>query len=256
MVDEKFVETPLPDDTKYCHGFLDQGSNKLYPTLYYLDDMIEHTRGMHVWVLKGYGPTGYWEKREYITLPDMVSFSLQMVLWKNRKIVFSNYADLDIITWYDLLTREMRSLHVPGDMSILGYTGSLMSIANFVRRPPQPPAAIAFRERRRQADNAPGGSLQPHQPQEEDEEVTSAETVLIPEENAANDEDEDDRLSTDSVFELPNGLSYLDPEADDVNYRNDKRFSLHRRLEWLRLAELTYCLHEVNQPIPPNVCTF
>ncbi|XP_056695003.1 F-box/kelch-repeat protein At3g06240 [Spinacia oleracea] len=73
MVDEVFVETPLPDKTGSSAEFLNQYSNDMYPTLYYMDDTIEFTRGMHIWVLKEYGPTGFWNKQQYITLPEVVS---------------------------------------------------------------------------------------------------------------------------------------------------------------------------------------
>uniref|UniRef100_A0A803KPU2 F-box domain-containing protein n=1 Tax=Chenopodium quinoa TaxID=63459 RepID=A0A803KPU2_CHEQI len=178
MADEVFVETPLPGETsEFRRGFLQQSSNNKYPTLYNLDGE-RCIRGISIWVLKEYGPTGYWTKQHYISLPDGVSLGHDVVLWKNEGILYINDDDPDTMKWYprdevnlyNLRTQEKKSLHVPADYgyrSFIGYTESLVSIAKCVRQQPLLPCdeqpKHGLRGVLQQEDSSLGMSLIPRQ---------------------------------------------------------------------------------------------
>ncbi|KAL2925973.1 hypothetical protein RDABS01_028268 [Bienertia sinuspersici] len=264
MVDEVFVHTLMPCDERHCYRFLDQGSNNVYPTIYYMVEAGATTTDMHIWGLNKYDPTGSWKKLKSLTIPKLISYS-PVVFWKNKAIVFANYGDQQAITQYDLTTEEMTSLRFPGDHTILAYTQSLVSVAKFVQRPPTDYSLVA-------------GLLQDHQhhyytsdemtilhqqyvsPGEvQDEEYPSLEIefqqLLLQNQLVQENYDDGDDSSTDSAFLMPVGPSFQN-ETIFIDYETDLKFLPHRKKEHQRLSQLPYCLCEVNQPIISNPCTF
>ncbi|KMT14409.1 hypothetical protein BVRB_4g071880 [Beta vulgaris subsp. vulgaris] len=129
MVDEVLVETPLPSDAPSAHGFLYQGSNHMYPTIFWVGADFR----FHVWDLHQYGPTGVWNKVLTVEFPERWLGIPYMVLWKNKEIVFSYLGKLSSL---NLGTKQMKSLEIPVDDRVLAYTESLVSISRFVGQTP------------------------------------------------------------------------------------------------------------------------
>ncbi|KAL2937091.1 hypothetical protein RDABS01_020540 [Bienertia sinuspersici] len=277
MVDEVFVETPLPYDV--C-GFMYQGSNHIhmYPTVYsFLTNDNKDIEQLCIWVLEGYGPTGVWNKQLNISFPQLRT-TPYMVLWKNKEIVFS-LLHCGIITSLNLTTHQMKSLQIPADGIVIGYTESLVSIANYVRhcQPPtrgllpsigiplqllqigedQQPLQLEEEQLPLQLEEEEQLPLQLEEEEQlplqvEEEKQLPLHLQLEEEEQP----EEDDHLSTDSAFLVPGITAFTDPNTIYIDYETDLDFYPHRKNEVERLSKLPYCLYEVNHPMISNPCTF
>ncbi|XP_019105190.1 uncharacterized protein LOC104893900 isoform X2 [Beta vulgaris subsp. vulgaris] len=249
MVDEVFVETPLSLDAPYLNGFLYQGSNNIYPTVYCLLHNIE----LHIWVLQGYGTTGVWNKQLNITFPQLPR-SLRpsyMVLWKKKEIVFISSGT---ITSLNLTTQEIKSLRIPADGTLIGYTESLVSIAKSIRQPPTMDHSSVETQINVLQHQLPL-QLGEEGPVPVDDQQDLSETTMIHQMLPKEDDDSDDS-STDSAFLTPDITAFSDPNTIYIDYEADADFHPHRKNEVERLSKLPYCLHEVNQPMISNPCTF
>ena len=128
MIDEVFVETPMPDGIKGCYlCFMQQRCNQSFPALLSFDlvNCSSRAESIDVWVLNEYGPSGYWTKELSLAWPEHVILGAPRGLWKNEGVLFIGQER--VLTCYNTVTQEMRLLQVPGQQ-LLGYTESLISI--------------------------------------------------------------------------------------------------------------------------------
>ncbi|KAL2920415.1 hypothetical protein RDABS01_011906, partial [Bienertia sinuspersici] len=261
MANEVLVETPVPDGaTVFSCGLLQQRSNNKYPTLYDFDDA---RTGISIWVLNQYGPTGDWTKQHYISLAEGITLGYKILLWKEG-ILYVNDRDPDIlgnedeITLYNLRTHQKKSLRIPADRRIVGYTESLVSIAKCVRQGQQ---SSAYADDQQQNSNSSFEMKLIQQQQKEHQEylyllntgVHPREDELILHEE---EEEDDSNSSTDSAYLRHNRRNHQEP-LGCVEYTEDEIEYLDKYNDEIeRLSKLPYCLREVNQPISSNPCTF
>ncbi|KAL2940578.1 hypothetical protein RDABS01_022687 [Bienertia sinuspersici] len=128
MVDEVFIETPMPEGVQGCYlCFLQQCSNHMFPALLCFDliNCCSRAARVDVWVLDEYGPNGHWTKQRSLGWPEHIILGPPRGLWKNEGILFIGQER--VLSYYNTVTQEIRSLHVPGQQ-LIGYTESLISI--------------------------------------------------------------------------------------------------------------------------------
>lgn len=123
-------------------------------------------------------------------MPQVVSSRVELMLWKEKVIVFSDYDedDKEVVTWYNLTTQEIKRLQIPVQYKIV----------KCVHQPLPTASSVGKDEDEDSSTEMTLSLLQQH-------DVQHQENLQVQEDNEqGEDEDEDDdNSSTDSAFLMP-----------------------------------------------------